>query len=110
MAVAASLNRNPRSWLVAKVLRHDCSGTAQERERACQHALVANGDQFGHAGAIGGGEDGDHIAIGGPVQIRVLFPRCLLAQTRAMLVTLSKRTGSRLNHRRTRICAKYAKD
>ena len=98
MAVAASLNRNPGDWLVPKILRHHRGGTAQEGERARQHALVADRHQLGHPRAVGRGEDGDRVAIGRPAQIGVFFARSLLAQSRAVLVSFGQRAGRCLVH------------
>jgi len=98
MAIAASLNRNPSGGLMAEIFCHDRGSTAQERERACQHALVADWYQLGHAGTIGRGEDGNRIPIGRPAKIGVLFARTLFAQVLTVIVTFGKLTQRCLDH------------
>ena len=92
--------QSPQAWtgipahrLMPKIFRHHRGGAAQEGERACQHALVANRHQLRDRVRSVASEDGDRVAIGGPAQLSVLLARRLLAQARAVLVALGQRAG-----------------
>src|SRR5262249_45341464 len=98
MTIAASLDRNPRSWLVPEILGHDGGSTAQKCEWASQHALVTNRHQLGHSGAVGRCENSDRVAFHWFEQIRVLLAQTLLAQSYPVLVAFGQRTGRCLGH------------
>jgi hypothetical protein len=66
-----------------EILRHDGSCSAQVCEGACEHALIADRDELGHAGAVAGGKEGDRVASARLVQIRMRFERCALGVARA---------------------------
>src|SRR5258708_17655902 len=102
MAVAASLDGNARARLMLEVLGHHRGSAAQERERTYKHALVANGYQFRHPAPIARSQNGDRIASGGPEQLSVSFPRNLLAQALAVLITLGERAPRGLGQRNRR--------
>jgi hypothetical protein len=99
VAVAATLHGDARGRLLLEVVGHHRGGAAQEGEWTDQHALIANRDQLGHAGAVGLGQDGDRVALGGAAQIRMFLAGGLFAQTGAVIITLCERPGQSLSHR-----------
>src|SRR5262245_18388890 len=99
MAVATGLDGNSRRRLIAQVRRHDGGGTAQERERTHQHALIADRHQLRYAGAVARSENRHRVAIRRTEQVGMLLARSLLAQTHALVVAGGKRTGLCLGHR-----------
>ena len=89
MTIAARLNGDPGTRLVPEIFGHHGCGTAQERERTLQHALVTNGNKLAHAVAVSRREDRYRIAIGGAAKIGVLLAGGLPPQTFAVPVALS---------------------
>ena len=98
VAVAAGLDVDAGKRRMGEVLRHHGRSAAQEGERAHQHALVALGDELGHADAVAFGEQRDGIAAGVVVELGMRFARRFAPQHDALLIARAKSRGSRTFH------------
>jgi hypothetical protein len=90
LAVAASLHRNSRPWLILEVLRHYCGRAAHKSKRGRQHPCIAHGNKLGHAGTIAGRQDFYRVARS---EVSVPFARGLPPQESALPVSLGLRAA-----------------